>query len=127
MPVVRVADIERSRAFYEDVLGFTFLDREDSSAFFTIGEQMFVINDDDGMVAMVNPDVPDDPARAKIRSIHSLRVDDVDAAYEELRAKGVTFLQPPQDRPWEVRIAFFEDPDGHIWEIAQDHLNAPKD
>ncbi|MFH9400536.1 hypothetical protein ACH4JS_12170 [Streptomyces sp. NPDC017638] len=25
----------------------------------------------------------------------------------------------PMDRPWGIRTASFEDPGGHIWEIAQ--------
>jgi len=50
----------------------------------------------------------------------TIEVDDVDAACAELNARGVTILNGPQDRPWGVRTAGFADPDGHIWEIAQD-------
>jgi len=37
----------------------------------------------------------------------------------ELAARGVTLLNGPIDRPWGVRTASFQDPGGHIWEIAK--------
>jgi uncharacterized glyoxalase superfamily protein PhnB len=47
-------------------------------------------------------------------------VDDVDALYHELRAKGVEFIRAPEDRWWGKRCAHFKDPDGHVWEIHTD-------
>ena len=49
----------------------------------------------------------------------SIWVDDVDAEVEKLRAKGVKFLIEPTTMPWGKRIATFEDPAGHNWEVAQ--------
>ncbi len=46
-------------------------------------------------------------------------VEDVDAAYEQLLAKGVTFLRPPTNQPWGLRTAHFADPEGNLWEINQ--------
>ena len=49
-------------------------------------------------------------------------VEDVDAAYHELTAKGIPFhvlpKSVPEDNP-SVRIAFFKDPDGNILELFQ--------
>jgi uncharacterized glyoxalase superfamily protein PhnB len=39
------------------------------------------------------------------------------AFYQELSAKGVEFIRPPEDRSWGLRCAHFKDPDGHVWEI----------
>jgi lactoylglutathione lyase len=55
---------------------------------------------------------------AGARAQYTLTVDDVDAAVAALSAAGVGVLNGPQDRPWGVRTAAFEDPDGHIWEYA---------
>ena len=41
-------------------------------------------------------------------------VEDVDAAYQMLSAKGV---RPPTDQPWGLRTAYFADPEGTLWEI----------
>ena len=47
-------------------------------------------------------------------------VDDTDALCEELAVRGVELVNGPLDRPWGVRTACFADPDGHVWEIAQE-------
>ena len=44
----------------------------------------------------------------------SLRVDDVAATYEELRARGVEFVAPPEKQPWGGTLAHFRDPDGNV-------------
>ncbi len=42
----------------------------------------------------------------------------VDAAYEQLSAKGVVFLNAPHDQnEWLLRVAHFRDPDGNLLEI----------
>jgi catechol 2,3-dioxygenase-like lactoylglutathione lyase family enzyme len=46
-------------------------------------------------------------------------VDDADATVAELRRRGVDLLNGPMDRPWGMRTAAFADPDGHVWEIAE--------
>jgi catechol 2,3-dioxygenase-like lactoylglutathione lyase family enzyme len=53
------------------------------------------------------------------RFMLTIWVDDADAACAELSARGVTLLNGPMDRPWGVRTAAFADPDGHVWELAQ--------
>jgi uncharacterized glyoxalase superfamily protein PhnB len=49
----------------------------------------------------------------------TLTVNDVDAVCARLAAKGVELLNGPMDRPWGIRTASFQDPAGHIWEIAK--------
>ena len=49
-----------------------------------------------------------------------LAVEDVDAAVEELRARGAV-LDPPFDRPdWGIRTAHVRDPDGNLVELYHD-------
>lgn len=45
-------------------------------------------------------------------------VDDVDAEYERLRAAGVAFDEPPEDKPWGWRVAAMRDPAGHTVEVV---------
>ena len=42
-------------------------------------------------------------------------VPDVDAAYEELNAKGVRFTMAPSRQPWGGYMAMFADPDGNVF------------
>lgn len=47
-------------------------------------------------------------------------VDDVDAAFNELKGKGVKFrLAPRTHSNWSLRAAHFDDPDGNLIEINQ--------
>ena len=47
-------------------------------------------------------------------------VDDVDGVRPDLDKAGVALLSGPADRPWGMRTMTFADPDGHVWEIAQE-------
>ena len=47
------------------------------------------------------------------RAIHiEFTTDDLEALFEELTARGVTFHEPPHDEPWERVMTAF-DPDGY--------------
>ena len=56
---------------------------------------------------------------AGARLVFTIAVDDVDAQCAQLAARGVPLLNGPMDRPWGIRTAGFQDPDGYIWEIAK--------
>ena len=44
----------------------------------------------------------------------SFEVDDIDATYAELRARGVEFTGPPTRQDWGGVLAHFKDPSGNI-------------
>ena len=44
----------------------------------------------------------------------SFAVDDVDATYRELSARGVAFLGEPADQDWGARLVGLKDPDGNV-------------
>jgi uncharacterized glyoxalase superfamily protein PhnB len=44
-------------------------------------------------------------------------VEDVDAVYKVLSAKGVAFIKPPISQPWGRRTAYFADPEGNLREL----------
>jgi uncharacterized glyoxalase superfamily protein PhnB len=52
------------------------------------------------------------------RSVITVAVDDVNHECRRVASAGVTPLNGPMDRPWGIRTASFEDPSGHVWEIA---------
>ncbi|MGH2551337.1 MAG: VOC family protein, partial [Thermomicrobiales bacterium] len=47
-------------------------------------------------------------------------VDDTNAVCAEMEKRGIPLLNGPIDRVWGMRTACVMDPDGHIWEFAQD-------
>src|SRR6266571_8273193 len=48
------------------------------------------------------------------------RTDDLDAAFERVRASGAEVLQEPIDQPWGPRDCAFRDPSGNMVRISQD-------
>jgi catechol 2,3-dioxygenase-like lactoylglutathione lyase family enzyme len=69
-----------------------------------------------------------DSTPAQKAAIHvEFSTDDLDGLYEELKANGVMFHQPPHDEPWERAMTAF-DPDGYAVEFAQGKRghNSPK-
>jgi len=97
-----VADLERSKRFYTDVLGLK-VNFEDDQYVQLQGQNGFHIGMESG-----------DPARVGGTGIQiNLMVDDVDQFHRDLLAKGLSFSQPPADMEWGARHAFFEDPDGY--------------
>ncbi len=41
----------------------------------------------------------------------------VDALLGQAAAAGATILDKARDRPWGIYSGYFEDPDGHLWEV----------
>ena len=58
-------------------------------------------------------------ARDRLRFMLNFLVDDLDVAYDQLRALGVHFLRPPAEEHFGGRIATFEDPDGNLLQLLE--------
>jgi uncharacterized protein len=42
----------------------------------------------------------------------------VDALLAKAQAAGATLTAAPSDRPWGIYSGYFQDPDGHLWEVV---------
>lgn len=45
------------------------------------------------------------------------RPEEIDAAYEELKGRGLKFLTKPRNYEWNARAVYFLDPEGFMWEL----------
>jgi lactoylglutathione lyase len=118
--ILVVTDIERSRTFWRDVVGAeVYREYGGSSCVLRLAGAWILLVTGGGPTAD-KPDVtfapPPDPRR--VDHAFTMRVADCVAAYQQLRARGATFLTDPVASEWEVR-AFFRDPDGHLLEISE--------
>ncbi|MFF7486746.1 VOC family protein [Streptomyces luteogriseus] len=113
--LLRPTDPERSRAFYGEQLGLAVY-RE----FGTGAERGTVFFLGGGFLEVSGrSETPPAPA---VRLW--LQVDDVAAAQEELRAKGVDIVRPPVQEPWGLVEMWIADPDGTpivLVEVPSDH------
>ena len=131
---VWVKDIDESLAFYTDVLGFE------------VGDDL-QLGPDFRWCTVVHPKqpelqlhlttpsgpLPDHLIEAMNRAQGEggrpgggLNVDDCRATYEELRAKGVEFLQEPEERPYGVE-ALMSDNSGNRMELVEPRAYTPED
>ncbi|MFI6357174.1 VOC family protein [Streptomyces sp. NPDC050743] len=108
-------DPERSRTFYGEQLGLSVY-RE----FGTGPERGTVYFLGGGFLEVSGrSEAPPSPA---IRLW--LQVDDVTAAHEELKTKGVDIVRPPVKEPWGLVEMWIADPDGiriAVVEVPEDH------
>ena len=112
--VVFVRDLERSRRFYVDQLGFELiLDARLSS-----GERWLEVAPPDGSanLALVVPR-PDQPEYNLIGGYRWIlfMTEDVEAKYKEWSERGVHFVSPPETPLWGGTYTRFEDPDGNTF------------
>ena len=114
-----VDDLPRSRSFYQDVFGLRVVFEDDVSAVFDFGNTLINLLAIPAARELMDP-VAVASRDAGSRVLLTIWVDDADAVCADLDRSGVVLLSGPIDREWGKRTASFSDPDGNIWEIAQD-------
>lgn len=113
--LLRPVDLERSTAFYRDVLGLAvyrqFGEPPWQGTVFFLGGGFLEVS---GRSAA--------PAGPNIQLW--LQVRDVDATHHDLAGRGVTVLRPPVTEPWGLREMWIADPDGveiAVIEVPEGH------
>ena len=98
-----VQDVTRSLAFYRDKLGLTVQHEIPGFAFLNAGAVILCLSE------------PAAKVRGQVAGAGEIvfSVDDVTAAYQALRAKGVQFTHEPRSVTPTARVANFDDPDGN--------------
>jgi uncharacterized protein len=125
-----VADLERALRFYRDGLGFpsegiiaTEYPGDETNAAGAIA--MFHL--DGGLILSLYPRAelakdsripPSPPSSVEFSIGHAVRTrDEVDQLITDAQDAGATITNRPHDRPWGIYSGYFQDPDGHLWEI----------
>lgn len=122
---MRVTDVERAVEFYRDGLGARLIATFDPPglAFFSFGTVRLMLSKPEGPES----DHPGSPLYFKVEDIH--------AAYEELKSRGVEFVGEPHfihrdaDGTFgtpgaETWMAFFRDPDDNLLAIVSEVVPA---
>jgi lactoylglutathione lyase len=117
--VLFVQDLARCVEFYRDTLGLQVTESTPELASFQMENVYFLLMQVSAAAHMISEEANILKIEGGPRGLLAAGVEDVDAAYETLKAKGVTFLRPPTDQSWGLRTAYFADPEGNIWEINQ--------
>lgn len=112
-----VADLDRSKTFYNNVLGWKPMHDSD-------GIVMYKLN---GMILSLFPQhelmedakSSDDARGSRFTLAQCLgSPEEVDAFFAHLKKHGVTITKEPVKVFWGGYSGYFADPDGHLWEVA---------
>jgi lactoylglutathione lyase len=122
--ILFVTDLERSVAFYRDVVGLPFRLQGDGYVEFATKGAKFGLYDRNRLEELTGEgaQTPGSPGGEVV-----FLVEDVDAEAERLRAAGATILKGPVDRPWGHRTVHVEDPDGFVVELAVEIPRQPSE
>jgi lactoylglutathione lyase len=118
-----VENIERSVAFYRDVLGATVL-REGEPTFLRLANIWLTINRGGGPTDD-KPQVEASPPRDLnvLSTFLNLRVTDIKRYYELWSSRGAKFITEPKVHATELRC-YMRDPDGYLIEVGQTTMTA---
>lgn len=123
--LLRVADLERSKAFYRDVLGFRIAEEDPAhgrDAFMTLGDDFHTLD----IVQHPSPESAEKPSRTQIGLGHvAFQV----ASYEALREAYAVLLERGVEIERAIdhvsqRSIYFSDPDGNRLEIYYEMAGA---
>ena len=110
---VFVSDLERALEFWEKKVGLELrhAEREHRYASFDAGPVSLGL-------ARVTPESPEAGRIGRHTGV-GLGVADLEAAYEELRERGVRFTMEPTRQPWGGFMGLFADPDGNVFYLDE--------
>ena len=112
-------DLEGMIDFFSETLGATLIARKKfgTADGASLDLQGTIVN---LRVAREDEDMAGDASRTTFGYDHlGLQVEDVDAAYQDLKKRGFSFFMEPKDIP-NLRIAFFKGPEDITIELVQE-------
>ena len=112
-----VADVDRSRAFYEALGWTTRAEPGDDVVFFQAGGMIVALWSREELAE--DSGVRDAGGWGGVTLAYNTRSpEEVDAVIEEARAAGATIPRAGGETFWGGYSGVFVDPDGHPWEVA---------
>ena len=108
-----VADLERSKAFYQQVLGLAPAYEASTIASFRLGNVELMLHADGS-----TPRVPAGSKRGAGFALH-LQVEGIHAFWEHLQSSGIQLGEKPTQQPYGVTEFSLHDPDGYEVEFVE--------
>ncbi|HOY50894.1 MAG TPA: VOC family protein [Prolixibacteraceae bacterium] len=116
-PLLVVSDIQRSRSFYEDLLGLkVIVDFGENITF----QGDFAIHLKSHYQKLIdNKEIQHGGNNFEIY----FEEDDLEGIVQLLKGNGITFVHELREQPWKQRVVRFYDPDHHIIEVGESMEN----
>ena len=110
--VIYVSDMQRSTAFYRDILGLPLKFSSPGWTEFSNGGTTLALHRHMGGAASAP-----EPSAGQATLVFAL--DDLQSAYDTLQAEGANFSMEPQKQPSGLTFAILRDPDGFAITLQQ--------
>lgn len=113
-----VADLEASKKFYHEGLGFPKLDSVPGTAYFDLDGTWLHLRSREDLAADAGVSAEGSGYNA-LTLYHTVKsVEEVSEVLKKAVDAGAKEIKAPQQASWGGYHAFFQDPDGNVWEIA---------
>ncbi len=115
--IIICKDIEVMRSFYREVMQFEiFRETPGQWVEFKVGSSLLTLRPRnrpyDGSAVLADS--------ASLQLAFRVPPNDIDIAFEALKAEGVQIIEPPKDQTWGHRTLFFFDPESNVIELYAD-------
>jgi uncharacterized glyoxalase superfamily protein PhnB len=112
-----VKDLQKSRAWYVDVVGFKEdrrIERDGTlrGVALSAGDVRIIVNQDDGKKGW-------DRIKGLGFSLQITTAQSIDEIAQRIKSRGGVLELEPQDMPWGARVCRVQDPDGYRWTISR--------
>ena len=112
-----VADLDRSRLFYE-ALGWRRSGDQPEVTFFQAGGMVLALWSRQSLAADAGVPAKGSGFSGIALAYNTRSRAEVDAVLDEAEAAGAAIPKPAEDTAWGGYAGYFADPDGHLWEVA---------
>lgn len=113
-----VSDLERAKAFYENVVGWKAADGPPGIVFFDLGGVIFSLYPFDDLAKDHGGQASVGPPGGFALAHNARSREEVDEIFARLRESGAEIVKEPEEVFWGGYSGYFADPDGHKWEVA---------
>ena len=114
---IAVSDLEKSKSFYRDVLGFA-LSKYSVGDFvmFETGSTRLSLFPRDEFLKEAGREMSSPDGFAFSHNVKTKK--EVDVILEEVKKSGAVVTKEPAEEEWGGYSSYFEGPDGELWQIA---------
>ncbi len=113
-----VADLRRSRRFYENGLGWKRGNDSDEVVFYQLNGMILALFPREELAKDAHLGPEGQGFGGVTLALCARSKDEVNAILAQAKKAGAAILKPGQDVFWGGYSGYFADPDGHPWEIA---------
>ena len=120
MITLGVTDLDRSKQFYMDVVGWELAHSPEGIAFFDLGGLVLALYPHASLAGEVSAEAVDPvPDYHGFALAYNTRTkEEVDEIFASLRGHRADVVKQPEEVFWGGYSGYFKDPDGHLWEVA---------